>query len=110
MRSLFLKIFFSFWLTIVLMGVPFYFVGLKNRPEHPYPGMRDFSMQAMAKYGDEALAAWRKGGPEGLRAYVEQIEEQSGISLYLFAGRTNALSGRQAPPEAKDTAVRVMSG
>jgi two-component system sensor histidine kinase CpxA len=110
MRSLFLKIFFSFWLTIVLMGVPFYFVGLKNRPEHPFPSMRDFSMQAMARYGDEALAAWHEGGQDGLRAYVDNIEQRSGISIYLFAGPGASLCGRQAPAEAMDTAARIMAG
>ncbi|MCK9293573.1 MAG: ATP-binding protein [Desulfobulbaceae bacterium] len=110
MRSLFLKIFFSFWLTIILMGVPFYFVGLKNRPEHPYPGMRDFSMQAMARYGEQALAAWQKGGQQGLRAYEEGIEQHSGIAIYLFAGRGNPLSGQTAPDAARDTAAGILSG
>ncbi|RJX27370.1 MAG: HAMP domain-containing protein [Desulfurivibrio sp.] len=110
MRSLFLKIFFSFWLTIVLMGVPFYFMGLKNRPEHPFSGMRDFSRQALAGYGGQALAAWRQGGQAGLRAYVENIEQRSGISLYLFAGPRDLLAGRQTPAQAAETARRILTG
>ncbi len=101
MRTLFLKIFLSFWLTIVLMGVPFYFLALKNRPEHFSPAMRDFEIQAMTRYGDEALAAWDTGGKEGLRAYLETIEGQSGIRLYLFAGSTSVPVDRPVPAKAR---------
>lgn len=110
MRSLFLKIFFSFWLTIVLMGVPFYFMALQNRPEHPYSSMHDFGMQAMARYGEEAIAALQKSGKEGLRAYREAVERQSGISIYLFAGKEGPLSGQQAPAEAVKTVAKIMAG
>ncbi|MBI5558221.1 MAG: HAMP domain-containing protein [Deltaproteobacteria bacterium] len=109
MRSLFLKIFFSFWLTIVLMGVPFYLIGLMNRPEHPHP-LHDFSMQAMAKYGEEAIDAWRNNGREGLLAYVARVEQQSGISIYLFSGGDALLSGDQPPAEVAVTAQRVLRG
>lgn len=110
MRSLFLKIFFSFWLTIVLMGVPFYFVGLKNRPEHPSPSIYALGMQAMARFGDDAIGAWREGGQEGLLAYVDQVESRSGIGIYLFTGDQSLLPGRQVPPAAADTARRIMAG
>jgi two-component system sensor histidine kinase CpxA len=110
MRSLFLKIFFSFWLTVVLMGVPFYFVGMKHRPEYPYPGMRHFGMQALAGYGEDALAAWRVGGGDGLLAHIEKLKQQTGISLYLFAGRQSTLSGLTAPAEARDAVERIMAG
>jgi len=110
MRSLFLKIFFSFWLVIILMGVPFYLIGLKNRPEHPFPSMHDFSMQALARYGEEALAAWNAKGPEGLRTYAENIEHQSGISIYLFDSQQHTFSGREAPAEALAQVERIIAG
>lgn len=110
MRTLFLKIFFSFWLTIILMGVPFYFLALKNRPEHFSPGMRDFEMQAMARYGDEALAAWDTGGQDGLRAFLDTIERQSGIRLYFFNGSTAVPSDRPAPAKARAKANQIISG
>ncbi|MBV5305828.1 MAG: HAMP domain-containing protein [Desulfobulbaceae bacterium] len=110
MRTLFLKIFLSFWLTIVLMGVPFYFLALKNRPEHFSPGMADFEMQAMAHYGDEALAAWDAGGQDGLRAFLETIEQQSGIRLYLFAGTMAVPSDRPVPAKARTKADQIING
>jgi two-component system sensor histidine kinase CpxA len=109
MRSLFLKIFFSFWLTVVLMGVPFYFVGLKHRADL-YPAIRHFGMQALARYGEDALAAWRAGGGDGLLAHVVKLKQQTGISLYLFAGRQGTLSGLTAPAEAREVVERIMAG
>lgn len=109
MRSLFLKIFFSFWLTIVLMGVPFYIMALQSRPEHhPFSSIYYFSMQAMAQYGEEALAAYQQGDKKGLRAYAQSIEQQSGISIYLFNGES-LLDGQQAPPEAIRAARRIFA-
>ena len=110
MRSLFLKIFFSFWLTVVLMGVPFYFMGMKHRPDDPLPGMRHFGMQALARYGEEALAAWRTGGGDALLAHVEKLKQQTGIRLWLFAGRHGTLSGLTPPAEAMEAAERIMAG
>jgi len=110
LRSLFLQIFLSFWLTIVLMGVPFYLLGLKNRPEHFSPGMRDFEMEAMARYGERAIAAWDKGGEDGLRLFLDTIEQQSGIKLYLFAGANTIPADRPAPAKARATAVQILTG
>jgi len=110
MRSLFLKIFFSFWLTVVLMGVPFYFIGMKHRPDDSLPGMRHFGMQALARYGEEALAAWRTGGGDALLAHVEKLKQQTGIRLWLFAGRHGALSGLTPPADAMEAAARIMAG
>jgi signal transduction histidine kinase len=109
LRTLFLKIFLSFWLTIVLMGVPFYFLALKNRPEHFSPAMRDFEIQAMTRYGDQALAAWERGGEEGLRACLETIEQQFGIRLYLFAGTKSVPPDRPVPAKARVKAHQIIS-
>lgn len=92
------------------MGVPFYFVALKNQSPRPFPGMRDFGMQAMAKYGEEALAAWNTSGREGVRTYVETVEVQSGIRLYFFSGKESVLTDRQAPGMAIDAAARILAG
>ena len=110
MRTLFLKIFFSFWLTIVLMGISFYVVALTTRTENPYPSFRHFAMQAMAKYGDDALRAWHRDKRDGLLSYVEKLEQQTGIKLYLFAGGDDPLSGRPVPEKAKDLASRILAG
>ena len=110
MRSLFLQIFLSFWLTIVLMGVPFYLFALKNRTEHFSPGMRDFEMEGMARYGEKALAAWDKGGENGLRLFLDTIEQQSGIKLYLFTGANSLPADRPAPAKARATAERIIAG
>jgi two-component system sensor histidine kinase CpxA len=109
LRTLFLKIFLSFWLTIVLMGVPFYFLALKNRPEHFSPAMRDFEIQAMTRYGDKALAAWDRGGEDGVRAFCETIERQSGIKLYLFSGTKAVPSHRPVPNKARVKADQIIA-
>jgi len=109
LRTLFLQIFLSFWLTIVLMGVPFYLFALKNRPEHFSPGMRDFEMQAMARYGEKALAAWDKGGDEELGVFLDAIEQQSGIKLYLFADANALRADGAVPAKARAMAGQILN-
>lgn len=92
------------------MGVPFYLFALKNRPEHFSPGIRDFEMEGMARYGEKALAAWDKGGEDGLRLFLDTIEQQSGIKLFLFAGANSLPADRPAPAKARATAERIITG
>lgn len=87
MRSLFVKIFFSFWLTTVLVGLAMYLVALATKPNLIiHSSFRDLSLQAAEKYGEEAIAAYTHGGAHELNNYVETVAQNSGIKIFLFAG------------------------
>lgn len=110
MRTLFVKIFLSFWLTIVLMGVPFYLIGLKHRSEHPFSAMHQLTERAVAAYGEDARAAWLTGGLSGLAIFVENLHRQSGMTLYLLRDGVSLLASQPLPLEAEAALGRERFG
>lgn len=93
------------------MGVPFYFLALQHRPPQRFhSGMEDIEEQAVARYGEKAVAAWMADGQEGVRRYIDMVRARSGIELYLFAGQEELLQGDQAPAEARRMATGVFIG
>lgn len=93
------------------MGVPFYLLGVRNRPAHPPPEMREFGMQAAARYGEEAVAAWKAGGQTGLGSYFERVRARANIELYLFTGEESLLPDEQPPPPlARKVAAMAIAG
>ncbi len=110
MRSLFFKIFFSFWLTIVLMGLTFYLVTVSGRPRPSDPTLRFFANQALDRFGEEALQSLAGGGQVGLSAYVEQLKTRNRINLYLFADGKPVLGQRQQPQWVAEYVARLAAG
>ena len=100
MKSLFLRIFVSFWMALALFVVLAILVTIVFRP-------RSSTWEALrTSVLNDAVTVYEDGGSDGLRRYFESLDHAQHVRAYLFDERGNELSGRPAP----DWAMRVAAG
>ncbi len=100
MKSLFLKIFLSFWLAQALFLVLAILVTLAFRP-------RSSSWEGLlATALNESVTAYEQGGNRGLREYLELLDKAQHVRAFLFNENMEEVSHRGAP----DWAMRVATG
>lgn len=100
MKSLFLKIFISFWVAQALFVVLAILVTLAFRP-------RSTSWEALrTTVLNDAVGAYEQGGREQLRHYLEELDRTQHVRAYLFDEKGEEVARRGAP----DWAVRVAAG
>jgi len=100
MKSLFLRIFLSFWIALALFVVLAIVVTLAFRP-------RSSTWEALrTSVLNDAVSAYEEGSEAQLRQYMDSVEASQHLRAYLFDERGNELSGRPAP----EWAIRVASG
>lgn len=100
MKSLFLRIFLSFWMAFALFLVLAILVTLAFRP-------RSSSWEALrTTVLNDAVGAFEQGGEHELLQYMENLEATQHVRAYLFNEEGTEVSHRAAP----DWAVRVAAG
>ena len=100
MKSLFLRIFISFWVAQALFVVLAIVVTIAFRP-------RTSSWEALrTTVLNDAVNIYEDEGPEGLRHYLDNLDATQHVRAYLFDEHGNELSQRPAP----EWAMRVASG
>jgi two-component system sensor histidine kinase CpxA len=100
MKSLFLKIFLSFWGALALFVVLAILVTQVFRP-------RSSSWESLlAASLNESVAAYEEGGTPKLREYMQELEKTQHVRVFLFNENMEELSHRGAP----EWAVRVAGG
>jgi two-component system sensor histidine kinase CpxA len=100
MKSLFLKIFLSFWVAFALFLVLAILATLAFRPRAS--GWEGLLATAL----NDSVNAYDQGGYHGLREYLQNLENTQHVRAFLFDENMEELSHRGAP----DWAVRVASG
>src|SRR5438270_67629 len=97
MRSLFLKIFLSFWLAQALFLVLATLVTLAIRQQ------AESAWEAeQAQILSQAVQAYETGGQAALSQYLDQVRQSQGVRAYLLDENDQELSGRRLPDWAKD--------
>jgi two-component system, OmpR family, sensor histidine kinase CpxA len=100
MKSLFLKIFLSFWLAQALFLVLAIIVTLAFRP-------RTSSWEALlATALNESVNAYEQKGKTGLREYLDNLESTQRVRVFLFNENMEEVLHRGAP----EWALRVATG
>jgi two-component system sensor histidine kinase CpxA len=100
MKSLFLRIFLSFWLAAAIFLVAAILLTLALRP-------RSSTWEALrTTVLNDSVSAYEQGGESGLRQYMQELESAQHVRAYLFDEMGEELSHR-APP---DWAIRVAQG
>jgi len=102
LRSLFVRIFLSYWVAQALFLVLAILVTLAIRPSGEISGVQ----AQQARFLNEAVQAYQAGGEEGARKYLRSVRDSQHVRLYLFDEQGRELLGRQ-PPE---WIVRVQRG
>jgi len=94
MRSLFVRIFLSYWMAQALFVVLAILVTLAM-----HPSVEIASVQAQqARLLNEAVQAYQTGREEGARDYFRSVRESQHVRLFLFDEQARDLTGR-TPPE-----------
>lgn len=100
MKSLFLRIFLSFWLAQALIIVLAVLVTLALRP-------RSSTWEALRTTAlNDAVNAYEQGGDSQLREYLDELDRTQHVRAYLFNEQGTELSHRTPP----DWAIRVAEG
>jgi two-component system sensor histidine kinase CpxA len=100
MKSLFLKIFLSFWVAQALFLVLAVVVTLAFRP-------RTSSWEALLAVAlNDSMNAYEQGGSRGVKDYLENLERTQHVRGFLFNENMEEISHRGAP----DWAIRVAAG
>lgn len=105
MKSLFLRIFLWFWLTIMIVGVFTVFLTLTEESGPILTLWRNQVGNALAMYGQAAAEVWVRDGKAALDEHLSELESITGAHAYLFDGRRE-LSGRKPSARILDFAAR----
>lgn len=97
MKSLFLKIFVSFWAALALSLVLAILVTIALRPARR--GIESQAPQTLA----EAVNAYQTGGQHAVHEYLEEFWRTQHVRAYVFDPAGNELSGRHVPPWIEDS-------
>jgi two-component system sensor histidine kinase CpxA len=97
MKSLFLKIFLSFWAAQALFLVAAILVTIALRPARR--GIESEGPQILA----EAVNAYQTSGEEGARAYLDDVFHTQHVHAFVFDPSGQELSGRRVPPWIEDS-------
>jgi two-component system sensor histidine kinase CpxA len=102
MRSLFVRIFLSYWMAQALFLVLAILVTLALHPSGEIA-----SVQAQqSRFLNEAVQAYQTGGEEGARNYLRSVRDSEHVRLFLFDEKPRDLTGRTPP----DWILRVARG
>ena len=100
MRSLFLKIFLSYWVAQALFVILAILVTLALRPPEP----RRFEYFRISS-ASQAAQAYERGGEPELRKYLAEMERAVRDHAYFFNDKGEELTGRRPPDWAYRLAV-----
>jgi two-component system, OmpR family, sensor histidine kinase CpxA len=93
MRSLFVKIFVSYWIAQALFFVLAILVASALRPTHEISDLQ----AEQPKYLSEIVQAYQTGGEQSARTYLRSLHESHHVRLYVFDEQGKDLLGRRAP-------------
>ena len=93
MKSLFLKIFLSFWLAQALIVALVVLATVVYRPQTESP----FWEYIKTSTADQLVQAYESGGPKALGAKIDQLGASLRLKAYLFDNQGRELAGRSAP-------------
>ncbi len=100
MKSLFLRIFLSFWAAQALFLVLAILVTIAIRPSRRN-SVENIGPQVLA----EAVNAYQNGGEQGAFHYLEEFQHSQHVRAFVFDPNGRELAGRIPPPWVEDVRV-----
>jgi two-component system, OmpR family, sensor histidine kinase CpxA len=109
MRSLFLKIFFWFWVAVGLIGTALIATIVTTEPEPLVARWRDATGVTLRLYAQTAVETLERGGREGVDGYLGRLEGDSGIHAMLIDGQSREVTGRAITEGVRELAAKAMA-
>lgn len=108
LRSLLLKIFLWFWITVIVTGISLVLTFLLE--PHGVPAQWHSTLADGARYsGTIAVETFERNGPGAASAYLSQIEKQTYLWACLFDMSGHVLAGNNCESFQKMTSTVIMS-
>jgi signal transduction histidine kinase len=106
-RSLFLKIFFCFWLAAASMIGALNLMLWFSFAQDPNPERRRGALgEALNLYAESAVQVYDSEGPQAFEQYVNRSLKEAGTEIELFDGDGKTLTA-PTPGEASDVAAEI---
>src|SRR5690242_12022099 len=100
MRSLFLRIFLSYWIAQALFLVLAIIITIAIQPSSDIAEVQ----AQQSKFLKEAVQAYQTGGEDGARRYLRSIQGNQRAHRFLFDDQGRELLGRKPPEWIEATA------
>ena len=97
MRSLFVKIFLYFLLTIILVASAGILLTYLRDQEFPPLAHQSFAKHAIAEYGHKAIEAYEADGVKAVDAFAAELLDDAGIRIILFDSTGTPLTRQRVP-------------
>ena len=94
MRSLFLRTFLLFWLTVVLAAIALILSLEHSVPQIPDVGVRKDIFRSVPAEAQAAAEVFEHSGPDTLARYFENLESRLPMQAFFFDARGRELLGR----------------
>jgi signal transduction histidine kinase len=107
MRSLFLKIFLTFWATLLLIALAFA-VTFWLRSDNPEPRLRAGAAAAASVFGGAAVEEYERHDVVGLQNYLSRIRENSRLNASLYKDDGTLVAGQVEAPA--DLIIQALEG
>lgn len=109
MRSLFLKIFFWFWVAVGLIGTALVATIVTTEQAPLVARWREATGATLQLYAQTAVEALERDGRDGVDNYLKRLEGDSGIHAMLIDGQNREVTGRAITDGARELAARAMA-
>ena len=108
MRSLFVKIFLYFLLTIILVTSAGILLTYLRDQEFPPLAHQSFAKHAIAEYGHRAIEAYEEQGVAAVDAFAEELQDDTGIRIILFDAGGRPLTRKPVPRRMHHMSQRAL--
>ncbi|HEY5672157.1 MAG TPA: ATP-binding protein [Malonomonas sp.] len=108
MRSLFVKIFLYFLLTIVLVTSAGVLLTYLRDQEFPPLAHQSFAKHAIAEYGRRAIEAFETKGVAAVDRFANELLADAGIQIILFAPDGRPLTRQPVPRRMRHMSQRAL--
>lgn len=103
--NLFIKIYFSFWLTMLFMIASMVYVDRLTESEPRIEGWRLTAGRSISFYAQEAVSIFEKEGVQGLEKFFGRLENSTGIKAFILDSQGRDVTGRTVSAAIRDLAV-----
>ncbi|MEO8434321.1 MAG: ATP-binding protein [Pyrinomonadaceae bacterium] len=107
-RSLFLKLFLWFFLALIVVSGMTFMVGEIARHRSHGSHLHAPPDRAVSAYGQTAATIYERDGQNALALYLDSVERDEGIKIFLFNERLDELTGRPELPGARRLAENAL--
>ncbi len=106
MRSLFLKIFLSFWVAMLLIGGATVFLALRTDPVAAEKARLE---KRYAHFAEELVTLYEEKGQMALAARLHEVEQKRKISLFLLKNGHDLAANRPLPRSIRNLSAAALA-